>query len=47
MGVISNYYNHVRAVMLTYPDLFVNAIQVYDHIFLTNGNSYTWECGNY
>lgn len=46
MGVINNYYNHVRAVMLTYPDLFVNAIQIYDHIFLTHGNSYTWECGN-
>ena len=46
MSVISKFNKHVRAVMLTYPDLFVNAIQVYDHIFLTQGNSYTWNCGD-
>jgi hypothetical protein len=31
--------------MITFPTLFQSPIQVYDHIFLTIGNGYTWKDG--
>lgn len=40
-----NFKDHLRQVMISYPDLFEKVIQVYDHIFLTNGNGYSWKDG--
>jgi len=37
--------DHVRSVMIAYPDLFEKPIQVYDHILLSNGNGYSWYNG--
>lgn len=41
----------VRDNLLMWPDLFKNALDVYEHLFCTNGNGYEWvggclvECG--
>ena len=37
--------DHIKQVIITYPNLFSNAITAYDHLFLTIGNGYEWKNG--
>ena len=34
---------HIRDVLITYPSIFRNKLCVYNHIFLTIGNGYSWD----